>query len=349
MKFTCTPSTIKNTLQTVSKIAPSKPSYPILSGVLLAVQGNAITMSATDLDQSIKATVDGIEVYGEGSIVVPKRFLEVLSKLPNETVIFEVDDKASGKQLTIQYGKNKFNLNCFDTEEFPQMPEVEGLAWKMDFDPKKVAFAAAKDEVRGPVFQAVHIDMEAGYAVAMSNPVFAIQKIPFIEGGGAYNIPAGFINKLPAGTELMFGSNMVAAISGNYVHTSRLIGGKYFNYKQILDREPTTTVKISALELLETVERAALIKNAVSFSFSGFTATVSASSEEGSVQETLAAEIEGGDIEVMISAAQLIEFLKWVDGDFVIGFTGVKSPAIVMPGEDWSGVLVPLVPAGGGH
>lgn len=341
MKFTCLPSTIKNTLQTVSKIAPSKPSLPILSGVLLAVQGNAITMRATDLDQSIRATVNGIEVYSDGSIVVPKKFLEVLNKLPNETVIFESD----GAKMTIQYGKNKFNLNCFDAEKFPQMPEVEGLAWKMDFDPKKVAFAASKEQSR-PIFMAVHLNLQGGDIVATDTHRIALIKTTATENGGAYNVPAEFLVKIPVGAVLKFGENMVSAQYDEFVFSSRIMDGTYPNYKMIFSDEFSTEVNVSANDLGNAVQRAQLIKETAKFEISKDGITISAKSESGSTTETIAAEVTGDNLTITFPTQQIIDALKCCPEEVTLGFGGALSPVTVMPGGEWQGIILPMRPDG---
>lgn len=340
MKFTTTPSNLKQTLQTVSKIAPAKPSIPILSGVLFEateLHGDKLTLSANDLDQSIKGTVEGVEIYEAGRFVAPRQFLNVLAKLPNEPVIFESD----GKKIDIKYRDNKFSLNCFDAEEFPQMPEVEGVSWKMDFDPQKVAFVASKDESR-PILTTIHFNLDDGDIVCTDTHRLVLAKVQAVENGGKYNIPASFVSKLPMGAELKFGNNMVSAQYGEFVYSTRLIEGTYPNYKQIIPSEFSTKVKVNVGWLVNSVERAMLIHKVVKLEFSGFVINISAESENGSMNESMTAYIEGEELRLAVNATYLKESLSCCKDEVLLGLSGTLKPMIINPGSEWQSIMVPV-------
>jgi len=345
MKFSTTPVNLKPALSTVSKIVPSKASIPILSGILFEAAGDKLTLSATDLEQSIKGSVDGIEILEPGRTVIPKQFLPILNKLPNVPIMVEVNNN----KLTVEYNKNTFSLSCMDAEEFPAIQEFEGIEYTLDFNPKKVSFAASKD-INRPIFMVAHFNLEAGEIVATDTHKMAIQKTKAVPGAGQYNVPASFIEKLPVGTVMKFGNNQVAAYFEDYVYTSRLLSGTYPNYKAVISKDFVTKVKVKTSELLDTLERVSLIANSglerqvVKINISGMMITVSTITETGNIQEFVAAFIEGDDLTINFAPALLVDALKCVDGnsEVTIDLGGPLSPATIQPGEEWQCIVLPV-------
>ncbi len=346
MKFSTTPANLKPALTTVAKIVPTKANVPILSGILFEAAGDKLTLSTTDLEQSIKGTVDGIEVLEPGKTVIPKRIIDVLAKLPQHNpAIFEIDP--DNRRLTIQYGDfnkpSSFTMGTFDADEFPALPEVEGVKFKMDFDPKKVAFAAADSKEAIAIFQAVHFDLEGGYVVASDKKQVAVQKIEAIPKGGKYNVMPSFISKLAPGTELIFSNNMVSAESEGFVYTSRLLNGKYVDYQRLFRSDFTTTARIKTADLRDTLERAKLITEFVPLEFSGMTVNVSIKEESGTMTEVLIADIQGDDLKINLNINYLLNYLRYVPDEVELLFNGSLDPVYIMPDENWQGIFFPII------
>jgi len=351
MKFSTTPANLKPALTTVAKIVPSKASIPILSGILFETapgggrNGDKLTLSATDLEQSIKGSVDGVEILQPGKTVIPKRVIDVLSKLPQHNpAIFEIDP--DNRRLTIKYGDfskpSSFTMGCFDAEEFPALPEVEGIRFKMDFDPKKVAFAAADSKEAITIFQAVHFDLEGGYVVATDKKQVAVQKIEVVPDGGKYNVMPSFISKLAPGTELIFGNNMVSAESEGFVYTSRLLDGKYVEYQRLFRSDFATTARIKTADLKDTLERAKLITEYIPLEFSGMAANVSIKEESGTMMEALIADIQGDELKIILSIQYLLNFLKYIPDEVELLLNGPLDPVYITPDESWQGIIFPV-------
>src|SRR6266542_2761849 len=80
MKLTCSREEFVARLGVVSRAVSTRGSVQILAGVLLRATGGVLQLAATDMELSLRTSLDA-EVEGEGSIVVPGRLLVDLARL----------------------------------------------------------------------------------------------------------------------------------------------------------------------------------------------------------------------------------------------------------------------------
>jgi DNA polymerase-3 subunit beta len=98
MKFSAARETLLKPLQTVVGVVERRQTMPILSNVLLSVQGSKLSITATDLEVEMVAEA---EVKGEssGDITLPGRKLhDIFRALPEG---LSVEFNLSGDRLTI--------------------------------------------------------------------------------------------------------------------------------------------------------------------------------------------------------------------------------------------------------
>ncbi|MBU1499753.1 DNA polymerase III subunit beta, partial [Patescibacteria group bacterium] len=104
----------------VSRVVANKAQLPVLSNVLLATDKGKLRLSATNLETGMNLWLGG-KIEGEGKLTVPaKIFNEVISSLPQETVVLEKE----GEGLKISCGRFKSKINGIAAEEFPLMPSL---------------------------------------------------------------------------------------------------------------------------------------------------------------------------------------------------------------------------------
>jgi DNA polymerase-3 subunit beta len=93
----------------------------------------------------VDATVDA-----PGTVLVSGRLLaEIASRLPHESVVCEL----SGTSMSVTSGSSKFSLSTMPVEEYPNLPEVEGVSGyysrrnEFAVAVSQVAPAASRDDV----------------------------------------------------------------------------------------------------------------------------------------------------------------------------------------------------------
>src|SRR3982751_365251 len=89
MKVTRTREELTQKLAIVSRGVSRRTSRHILGGILVNAGGGRLTLAATDMELSLRASLDA-QVEGEGAIVVPGRLLVELARLlPEADVTIE--------------------------------------------------------------------------------------------------------------------------------------------------------------------------------------------------------------------------------------------------------------------
>jgi DNA polymerase-3 subunit beta len=120
MEFTARRGDLVKELQLVQGIVERKSSIPILSNVLLEAEGGAVSVSATDLDVSLRGGLPSA-VRQAGAVTLQARKLyEVMRSLPEAEVVVRL---LPDSWVTIECGQSHFKMAGLPREDFPTLPE----------------------------------------------------------------------------------------------------------------------------------------------------------------------------------------------------------------------------------
>ena len=155
MKFICGHKQLEHGLELVGRVVARKTTMPILTNVLLEAEGNAVKLTATNLETTLSTWVEA-EVESEGSFTVPAGFLhECVKTLPSLPVTLENDENA----IYVTCGKATLNIKGTDAADFPPTPTVEGLHVTLQTEAFKTVLGrtsrAAARELSRPVLTGV--------------------------------------------------------------------------------------------------------------------------------------------------------------------------------------------------
>ena len=118
MKFNVSGKTFQNQLQTVSKVIKAKNALSVLDNFLLQVDGDRLSITGSDQENTLTAYMEISESDADGQIAVPaKRLLEVIKELGNQPLEIEVND--SNKEINISF------LNGCHLYKSPRQRDVE--------------------------------------------------------------------------------------------------------------------------------------------------------------------------------------------------------------------------------
>src|SRR5919199_3593438 len=102
MKVVCSRDELVQKLSVVARAVSTRASVQILSGVLLRAESGRLHLAATDMELSLRASVEA-EVEGEGSVVVPGRLLVDLARLlPRDEV--QIEHRADEGVVRVECG-----------------------------------------------------------------------------------------------------------------------------------------------------------------------------------------------------------------------------------------------------
>src|SRR5207248_8229213 len=93
MEFSVTKSALLNELSTTQGVVERKTTIPILSNLLVEAKGSQLTITATDLELSIRTSCEA-KIKKEGAGTIPaKKLLELVRLLPEGEI--KVDRKST--------------------------------------------------------------------------------------------------------------------------------------------------------------------------------------------------------------------------------------------------------------
>ena len=359
MKFSISREALIKPLNLVAGVVERRQTLPILSNVLLNLEGRQLSLTGTDLEVELIGRVE-VEAGGvDGDITVPARKLVDISKsLPDSSQIeFSVD---SGKAM-VKAGRGRFTLSTLPATEFPSVDESAGdqtlevaqSVVKRLID--RTAFAMAQQDVRyylnGMLLElkAGRLRMVAtdGHRLALCTANEAVST-----GDAAIIIPRKGVLELSRlldtdeSIRLVIGSNHIRAANQQFTFTSKLVDGKFPEYERVLPKSADKTVIGQRLELRQAFTRTAILSNekyrGVRLKLSADTLDITANNpEQEQAEEVVAVEYQGEELEVGFNVSYLLDVLSVLDGDQIrLSLSDSASSALLEEADEGDSLYV---------
>lgn len=373
MRFTITRQNLHNGLAAVSASIPSKTTLPVLSNILFETGEDAVWMSGTDLDVSVRVRVPA-EIAEAGSLTAPgKKLQEITRELPDQPV--EVSTR--GDQIELACGRSRFKLNGLPAEEFPSLPKVdfdEGIQVdSKDFQRliHHTSFAVSTEESR-PILNGVLWELREGSMRMVATNGHRLARMGLGTGPGPmqstdFIVPPAALNQIqrlfkdgdPITVAWDHGSeggkkNHLGFRSENTEVFTRLIEGTYPNYEQVIpkDNDRFATVDKKALEAA--VRRMAVVASdqthRIRMTFEEDRVHLNVLTPDlGEGADELELSFEGETLEIGFNATYLLEVLRYMPTDEVrMTFKAPERAATLEPvvaeGEDELDYLALVMP-----
>lgn len=272
MKFTISSGELQKALNAVVGVVPSKAVTPILETVLFQGADGLLTLTATDLEISIRETINA-DLESEGAVAVPgRRLMELLKALPDIPLVFEAE--ASGNVI-IRTDRASYKLAGESGEQFPSQPELnDGLTFEVPTAAlkraiQKTSFAVSSDDLR-PAMMGVYFQIGTEESKIVSTDghrlVRLTRKDIKASKPAAFIVPEkalGLVNRSPAQetTSVTVFADHVKFESGHTIVLSRLINEKYPNYETVIPKENDKTLRVDRDDLLSSVKRVSIFSS----------------------------------------------------------------------------------------
>jgi DNA polymerase III subunit beta len=360
LRATCSRDDLASALGVVARGLSSRGAVQVLNGILLRAEEGNLTLSSTDMEISLRASIAG-EIAGDGAVVVPGRLLTDLARLlPDDSVTLSYEEGDGVLQVTS--GSHSSRLNVYSAEDFPRLPPTDvalhtiaapALLATID----KVARAASRDESR-PVLTGILVRFEGGKLVMAATDSYRLAvKETELEAGGAdleAIIPARALQelaRLAAGAdEVRLGvhENHVIFSAGDVWLTSRRIDGQFPNYKQLLPETFEAEVTTPREPLLRVIRRAGVLaqRNApLRLRFAEGELSVSAQTQDvGEAHESLPVDYAGEPLQIGFNPDFLRDGLEAVSDESVqLKLINPLRPGlIVSPDESFWYLIMPI-------
>jgi DNA polymerase-3 subunit beta len=371
MKVICNRGALLEALTVASNVVQARTPKPVLQCVKLSAEGDRLTLSATDMEVSIRYTDTQVQVEQPGGTLVPAdKFRDIVRESVDDTLAIEVStekDAVGGTFANIRGQDSHFKIFTQKSSEFPPVPDFEGEA---DFELPggavkaligQTLFAAAKEVGRynfngvlaaaaGKKIALVSTD---GRRLAMAKGDLAADKLP--KEGAKVIIPTKalqLIDKLIDDPAEMVGfqvrENRVIFHTSSATLTSNLIEGSFPPYDDVIPKDTDKKMTAATADFLSAIRRAALLTTEdtkgvkMFFSKKGLVLT-SRSPEAGEATINFACKYDGADIEIGFNPVFLTEALRVVDSDEVsLEMTAPNRPGLLKGGPNFVYVIMPV-------
>ena len=126
VRLTCERDELVRRLAIVSRALSTRTTVQVLSGILLEAEGERLTLAATDMELSLRSSLDA-QIEGEGRVVVQGRLLvEIARLLPGGEVTLAHRPEEGVVEITS--GAANYRLHTLSAEDFPRLPDATGAA-----------------------------------------------------------------------------------------------------------------------------------------------------------------------------------------------------------------------------
>ena len=363
MEVKTTKESLLNGIQNVQNAVSQKSSLPILSNVLLEVEGETLTLTATDLDIGISSKIK-VQVETAGAITIPARkFFDIIKALPDGSEISLSARK--NNFVSIKTGKSQFKIIGLPKEEFPQLPifknkdaiTVEQSVLKemmnlTDFaisrDDSRFILTGIYFSIKGDKIKLVATD---GRRLAVSQKTLPKKTIV----DKTIVIPTKAVQEIKrmleedGEVEIKFSDNQVAFEFKDSYIVSRLIEGEYPNYKNVIPEKDGEEIKVVREDFLAAAKRASIFTDqdsmAIKLNIKKKKMTISKNTPYlGEAKEEIEIDYTGEEeVEIGFNPRYLIDVLKNLSGEEIaFEVNGANKPGVVRMGGEYTYVVLPM-------
>lgn len=361
MKLQVTQENLNRALGSVARVANTRSTLPILANVLIKTSSNRLSISATNLDIAITHYI-GAKVSEEGSITVPARLMQdFISNLPSGVINLDLSDN----KLNVSMDKYKSTVNGIVADDFPVMPAIS-KGKKITIDAKdlkkglqQVVFSASNDETR-PVLTAVlfknfgsnlFIAATDSYRLAEKLLTKLKEEIDLLIPATSITDLLRIVNDSDEQVEITYDEQQVLFKVGDTELVTRLIDGKYPDYRKLIPEKFTTEATLQKADFVNVTKVSSLFARE---SAGSVTIEIneedqqlsirSVASQLGENTATASAKVTGSG-SITLNSRYLLDALGAIHGDEVsFGFNGKLEPTLLKEpnAKDYRHVIMPL-------
>ena len=358
MKFELDRTTFLNGLLVVHGVVERRERLPILGNILIVLENDTISFTATDMEIELVARVD-VSGGEAGEVTVPARkLLDICRTLPEES---SVEFVTGENRATVRAGRSRFILNTLPAADFPTTEAIDAVV-EMSVSQRdlkelieRTHFAMANQDVRyylnglllefrGERLRAVSTD---GHRLAQAE--VELQQTSSSEEVHQCIVPRKGVQELQRliqtsddAVSIVIGKTSLRASIGSVTFTSRLIEGRFPDYNRVIPRieQCDKEADVDRELVRRSLQRASILSNekyrTVRLSFSPSTLHVSANNPDHEEAEDDVDILYTGDaVEIGFNVGYLIDALGVLPSErAAFHLSDPGSSCLITPKED---------------
>ncbi|MBE1277449.1 DNA polymerase III subunit beta [Enterovibrio baiacu] len=336
MKFTLTRDVFLKPLQQVSGALGGRPTLPILGNILLKVDAGQLTMTCTDLEVELIASLPLEGEAEDGAVTVPSRkFLDICRGLPDSAPI---NFTAEGDRAVIRSGRSRFTLSTLPAADFPNIEDWQSTVeftlsqGKLRQLIESTAFSMANQDVRyflngmlletdGTTLRSVATDGHR-MAVGITALESSLENQQVIVPRKGVTELMRLLDQQDAPVTIQIGSANIRAQVNQFIFTSKLVDGRFPDYRRVMPQSSNKTMEAGCDELRQAFSRAAILSNekfrGVRLNVSNGQLRISAHNpEQEEAEEFVDVDYQGEELEIGFNVSYVLDVLNTLKCDQV--------------------------------
>jgi DNA polymerase-3 subunit beta len=357
MEITVSKFELLRELTATQGVVERKTTIPILSNYLFEAGGDKLSLTATDLDLSLRTSCTA-KVKKDGSCTIPARKLhDYVKLLPDADITIKL---LENHWVSIRCGRSNTKMVGMARSNFPSLPVfptagvVKIPAQVLRSMIAKTGFAIASEESRYTlngalmVLKPESIVMVATDGHRLAHIERGGEKFEGISGELKTLIPKKAMDELKSlldstdAEEIEFAKDESTLFFriGPRLLTSRQLTGQFPNYEAVLPKDNSKSISLRGGELSAAISRVAQFADersrAVRIKLENGELKLSASSTEtGESEDTIEADYNGEVLTIGFNAQYILDFLKAVgQGDVKLELKDSQSAGQLRPAEN---------------
>lgn len=369
MKFNVPSKTLYSFVSSVSKVINSKNALTILNNFLFSLEGDTLTVKASDMENSLIGRLPVTEAEGSGMFCLDgRRVVELLKEMPDQGITFDINDE--NLEVKITYPNGFYNTVAISGLEYPSAKK-ETAGAKISFTApteqvmkgiENTLFAVGNDDLR-PQMMGILWDIKPDKIIFVATDTRKLVKYtnsmsaPGTEGSFILPFkPATVLKNVFAKEDdikVTVSEKNVVFESASFTFDCRLIKGAFPDYNRVIPTSNPYILTVDRQSFLNAVRRVATFANEgnglIKFKLAPDSLTLK-SSDSGygtSGWEAVPCEYSGNEFLIGFGASYLIEIFNTISTtDVVMKLSDPSRPAVCVPAENdpESELLVLLMP-----
>ncbi len=369
MKFIVSSAALLKELQMIGGIINSSNTLPILDNFLFEINGNTLTLTASDLETTFSTRLN-VESETNSKIGLPaKLLLDTLKTFPEQPLTFVKTEKNT---VEISANNGKYALAYVEGDEFPKAAQLtDAKATQIPSGVLHTAisstlFASGNDDLR-PVMSGVFFQFSSASLTFVATDAHKLvrytrtdlkteETAEFIMPKKPLQLLKGILQGVDEEITIEYNDTNAYFRFGDSNLTCRLIDGKYPNYEAVIPKENPNQMQVNRMSFLNSVRRVSIFSNKTTYQIrlkiAGAELHVSAEDFDysNSAEERLDCDYQGDDIKIGFNSRFLIEMLNGLECDDVkLSMSLPNRAGLLTPldhteeGEDITMLVMPVM------
>ncbi|WP_290386888.1 DNA polymerase III subunit beta [uncultured Muribaculum sp.] len=358
MKFNVSSKTLYSYVPAVSKVINSKNALTILNNFLFELSDNTLTITASDLENTLVAHLEVMDAEGEGKFCVDaRRMVDLLKEMPDQGISFDIND--DNLAVEIVYPSGNYSFIAINGNEYPSNESVDESTDIIEFTcPTEqiikgidnTLFAVGNDDLR-PQMMGILWDIKPDAITFVATDTRKLVKYrnamsaPGVEGSCILPIkPATVIKNVFAKEDevkVTLEPKSATFESPSYKFNCRFIKGSFPDYNRVIPVKNPYVITVDRQSFLNAVRRVGVFVDQghglVKFKIEKDRLTMKATDNNfcTSAREVVPCDFTGTEMIIGFSAPYLIEIFNTISTtDILIKLSDPSRPGVFVPSEN---------------